>query len=65
MSKVTLLVEVNFDRAFESAEQQRYVMASIEEALPLVWHDYMVNEEVAPQQPSNVSVRWHDGRLPR
>lgn len=65
MPKVTFLVEIDFDRAFMNAEQERYIMASIEESLPLVWHDYMVNEDVAPQQPSNVSVRWHDGRLSR
>lgn len=52
----TFLVEVCFDRPPKDAEQERYIRASLEEGIVVCWHDYMANEQVAPQRPVRVSA---------
>lgn len=61
LHKVTFTVEVGFDRPIEP-NQRRYICASIEEGILNLWHDYMVNEAVAPQQPMTADVRCRCAR---
>jgi hypothetical protein len=58
MPLVTFTVDIDFDKPIEGEENRRYVCASIEEGISLLWHDYMVNAETIPQQPKTVCVRW-------
>lgn len=53
-------IEVEIDRPFDDAEQERFMLASLEEALTetAIWHDFICNEAVAPQKFSNVKARF-------
>lgn len=44
--------------AFDNAEQERYVLATIEDAFGEAWFDWLANEEIAPQQFTNVRARF-------
>ena len=58
--KRTIEIDVEVDKPFENAEQERYVLASIEEAMQEdgVWFDLLCDEKVAPQSFSNVRARF-------
>jgi hypothetical protein len=56
--RLTITLDMDIDTPFTTAEQQRYFLASIEEALESeAWHELLANQEVAPQQPKNVRAR--------
>lgn len=61
MSRATFTIEIDFDRPIEGEENRRYVCASLEEGIGLLWHDYMVNVATIPQTPQSVCVRWTKG----
>ena len=58
--KRVIQIEVDIDRPYESAEQERYVLATIEEALVdlAIWHGLLANEESAPQQFMSANARF-------
>lgn len=57
MSRVTFAVELDLPTPLKNAEEARYICASLEEGIGMLWHDYMVNEAVYPYAPKNVCVR--------
>lgn len=57
--KRVIKIEIEVDRPFDNAEQERYVLASIESALEgEIWHDMLANEATAPQRFSKVSAHF-------
>jgi hypothetical protein len=58
MKKLQIIIDVEIDQPFANAEQERYVLATIEDALDThVWFDLLANEAVAPQKFSDARAR--------
>lgn len=58
--KMRIVVDVEIDRPFEGAEQERYFLATLEEAISTeVWHDLLANEKEAPQRVTCANARFH------
>lgn len=58
--KLRIIVDLDVDRPFESAEQERIVLASLEEALQetAIWHELLCDPTRAPQCFDNVRARF-------
>lgn len=56
----TITIDVEIDRPYENAEQERYVLATIEEALTeqAIWFDLLCNEASAPQKFKSANARF-------
>lgn len=57
MPKIKIELEIEIDKPLRSAEDGRYLCASIEEGVSYGWHDFMLNQEVFPQSARSVSAR--------
>ena len=57
--KRQIVIDVEFDRPFDTAEQERYFLASIEEAMETeIWFDMLASEDMAPQQAKDVRASF-------
>lgn len=57
--KRTITIEVEIDTPFANAEQERYVLATIEDALePDIWFSMLANRDTAPQKMMRANARF-------
>lgn len=52
--KIRITLDIDLDRPLRNAEDERYLCASIEEAIANDWYDFMMTEESMPAQSTNV-----------